>query len=101
MTSNECSTIIYPIIKIINNKSDIIFNDINIQSIVIESPIRSKDIVEDINIKQEMDKITKLPDLPESLLEDIRRLGYIIINFILLLERIFMSLNYDSLMLLK
>ncbi|CAH1767367.1 5938_t:CDS:2, partial [Entrophospora sp. SA101] len=32
----------------------------------------SKDIVEDINIKQEMDKITKLPDLPESLLEDIR-----------------------------
>ncbi|CAJ0825506.1 4974_t:CDS:2 [Entrophospora sp. SA101] len=35
----------------------------------------SKDIVEDINIKQEMDKITKLPDLPESPLEDIRSYG--------------------------
>jgi hypothetical protein len=61
----------YPSIKVLNNTSEILLHGFPIQTIVIESPIRTKEIAERIATRTEMERKVEGSDLPESLLEEI------------------------------
>ncbi|RIA97332.1 hypothetical protein C1645_801860 [Glomus cerebriforme] len=60
----------YPSIKIIHNNSDILLHGMPIQTIVIESPVRTKEIAERIATRTEIEKKVE-GSLPESLLNEI------------------------------
>ncbi|PKK63047.1 hypothetical protein RhiirC2_758823 [Rhizophagus irregularis] len=62
----------YPSIKILRDNNDILLHGMPIQTIVIESPIRTKEIVERISTRTEMEKKVE-GSLPESLLDDFIR----------------------------
>lgn len=68
----------YPTIKIINNNVDILLQGMTIQAIVIESPLKIKEISEQIAIKKEAanKKNIETPNLPEPLLNEVNRLKF-------------------------
>lgn len=59
----------YPSIKILRDNNDILLHGMPIQTIVIESPIRTKEIAERISTRTEMEKKVE-GSLPESLLDE-------------------------------
>ncbi|GBC07955.1 hypothetical protein RclHR1_07800008 [Rhizophagus clarus] len=59
----------YPSIKILHNNNDILLHGMSIKTIVIESPVRTKEIAERIATRTEMEKKVE-GSLPESLLDD-------------------------------
>ncbi|CAG8436413.1 1611_t:CDS:10 [Funneliformis caledonium] len=61
----------YPTIKILNNNADILLHGMPIQTIVIESPVRTKEISERIATRTEMEEKVKGSYLPEALLKEI------------------------------
>ena len=63
----------YPSINILNNNADILLHGMSIQTIVIESPIRTKEISERIATRTEMEKKVEGSDLPEILLKEIEK----------------------------
>src|SRR5688572_14311737 len=63
----------YPSISILNNNADILLHGMSIQTIVIESPIRTKEILERIATRADMEKKVEGSDLPEVSLKEIEK----------------------------
>ncbi|CAI2170540.1 14049_t:CDS:10 [Funneliformis geosporum] len=61
----------YPTIKILNKNADILLHGMPIQTMVIESPVRTKEISERISTRTEMEKKVEGSYLPEALLKEI------------------------------
>ncbi|CAG8648463.1 14665_t:CDS:10, partial [Acaulospora morrowiae] len=61
----------YPSIKIINGSADLLLHGMTIQTIVIESPIMTKEIVDNIETKNAIEQEVGKADLPEPILKEI------------------------------
>ena len=75
----------YPSIKVLYNSSEILLHGYPIQTIVIESPIRTKEIAERIATRTEMVRKVEGSDLPESLLEEIHKYVELFITIFIIL----------------